>query len=311
MEIITNLDQLSGLSGTIVTVGTFDGVHLGHQGVIQRLITQAWKNGSPSAVLTFSPHPQMVIKSRRRPIKILTSPEEKANYLKDAGVDKVVILPFDEKFARLKAEDFVREILVKRMGMKCIVLGPDHAFGRDRSGDTQMLKDLSQQYGFELDILDPVMTEGGRISSTKIRHLLEEGKVAQASAFLGRFYSLSGRVVKSEGRGRRLQFPTANFEPICPDKLIPGDGVYAVWVLYKGVKYKGVANIGRRPTFNGKDRTLEVHILDFDRNIYWETLTIEFVHYLRPERKFPSEDQLIEQMKKDRMAAKKILDEHS
>ncbi|WP_456426068.1 bifunctional riboflavin kinase/FAD synthetase [Rhodocaloribacter sp.] len=305
------LEQVVHDDRSIVTVGTFDGVHLGHQAILRYLVRRARSNGGSSVVVTFDPHPREVV--RGEPVPLLTTIEERAELLETLGLDRFIVIPFTPAFARLSAEDFVEKILVGRIGLKEIVIGYDHGFGRGRGGDAALLEALGGKLGFTVDVIPPQVVEKHVVSSTEIRALLmDEGDVCEAARLLGRPYALGGTVVEGARRGRSIGFPTANLEVDHPRKVIPKIGVYAVLAtLDDGVTtLGGMMNIGRRPTFEDAGLHLEVHLLEFDGDLYGRRLRIEFVERLRDERKFESIDALVEQLSRDRercMAAIKTL----
>ncbi len=305
------LDQVVHDDRSLVTVGTFDGVHLGHQAILRYLVRRARANGGSSVVVTFDPHPREVV--RGEPVPLLTTIEERAELLEALGLDRFIVIPFTPAFARLSAEDFVERILVGRIGLKEIVIGYDHGFGRGRGGDAALLEALGEKLGFAVDVIPPQVVEEHVVSSTEIRALLiDEGDVREAARLLGRPYALGGTVVEGARRGRSIGFPTANLEVEHPRKVIPKAGVYAVLAtLDDGVTtLGGMMNIGRRPTFENTGLHLEVHLLDFEGDLYGRRLRIEFVERLRDERKFDSVDALVEQLSRDRercMAAVKTL----
>ncbi|GIV59120.1 bifunctional riboflavin kinase/FAD synthetase [Rhodocaloribacter litoris] len=305
------LDQVVYDAGSLVTVGTFDGVHLGHQAILRYLLRRAAENGGRSVVVSFDPHPREVV--RNEPVPLLTTIDERADLFERLGVDRFIVIPFTKDFARLSAEDFVEQVLVARIGLKEIVIGYDHGFGRGRGGDAALLERLGRQHGFTVDVIPPQVVAEHVVSSTEIRQLLvEAGDVREAARLLGRPYALSGTVVEGAGRGRTIGFPTANLAVSHPRKVIPRPGVYAVSVAPGEAAhvYGGMMNIGRRPTFENEGLHLEVHLLDFRGDLYGRSLRIEFVERLRDERKFASVEALVEQLYEDRkrcMAALKAV----
>ena len=311
MEIFWELRSVTKNPNSILTVGTFDGVHRGHLYIINELKKRAEKCKCITTLVTFHPHPQVVLKSPDKPtLKILTTIEEKLELLEKSGLNRVVIIHFTRKFAKTPAQEFVKSILHKTIGFREIVIGYDHAFGKDRQGNIETLQQLGAELNFKVDKLEPFVVDGMVVSSTLIRNLLLDGKVKLANKLLGRFYFLQGKVVKGEGRGQFLNFPTANIEIDSQDKLIPQDGVYTVLVtLEDGKKYQGMMNIGYRPTFNQQklEHTLEVHIFDFNQSIYNKKIKIEFVDKIRDEKKFSSPDELINQLKQDKEKSLTIL----
>lgn len=297
----TSLHDLQETPPTVLTVGFFDGVHRGHRAVIDRVISAARTRGALSAVLTFEPHPQVILTGRKIPL--LTTLEEKAELLGSFGVDKVIVAPFDLRLAQMAPEQFVAETLVDRIGLVHIVIGYDHSFGRGATGNAETITALGGKLGFEVEIVGPVEGEYGTISSSGIRDLIgERGDVTTAARQLGRLYNLAGRVVHGDGRGKELGFPTANLQLEDGNKIIPLRGVYAVKVNRRahGTTHDGVMNIGVRPTVTaGETRVLEVHLLEFDDDLYDEILTIEFLERIRDEQKFEGVEALKRQIGRD------------
>ncbi len=301
MKIVHGFDEKLG-ADRVVTIGTFDGVHTGHLKILETLRAEAARHRAVSTVLTFEPHPRVVLaRSGKAPgVRLLTTFDEKMALLAAQKVDDVVVIRFDEAFSQLSYKAFFEKYIVSRMRLKCLVVGHDHAFGRDRRGNHDAIEALSRTEHFDVRRVDAFHREGVTVSSSKIRRLLAGGDVAGAVPLLGYVYSLSGTVVPGDARGRLLNFPTANVRPDSPDKLIPREGVYAVDVLHRGRTFKGMMNIGYRPTFNKNAFALEVHILEFSETIYGDTLTIRFKKRLRDEKKFASKEALIEQLNIDR-----------
>jgi riboflavin kinase/FMN adenylyltransferase len=298
MEVIYGIENIKREENSILTMGTFDGVHLGHQAIIKEMNNRRGKH-QKSTLVTFEPHPQDVIGKKEREIKLLTLLDEKIEILNLTGLDRLIVIPFAREFSLIEPEEFIEKILVSKIGMKEIIIGFNHAFGKNRRGGFELLKDLEDKFGYVVDMIKPVYFNGENISSTRIRSVIKDGNVELASSLLGRNYSLSGIVVKGDGRGKKLGFPTANIDISSQKKLIPSNGVYEVLVFHSKGKYKGAMNIGTRPTFGLTQKTIEVFILDFDKNIYGERLKVEFVRRIRDEQKFNSVDELIKQMEKD------------
>jgi riboflavin kinase/FMN adenylyltransferase len=286
----------------VVTIGTFDGVHLGHREVIAELKRIARETGGESVVFTFFPHPRMVVTPNEDTIRLLTTQEEKCILLEELMLDRLVIYPFTREFASLTYSEFVKNILVDQMQICKLVTGYDHKFGHDRQGDFQSLKILGDLYGFEVEQLSPMLVENVAVSSTKIRQALETGDVKKVSHYLGYPYLLKGKVVEGRRLGREIGFPTANIQPDDQHKLIPTNGVYAVWVKVGEGRYKGMLNVGTRPTVNTNvdHRSIEVHILDFLADIYQCNISVSFVERIRNEVKFGSLDQLKAQLELDK-----------
>lgn len=305
MEIRSDINH-QPLPPTVATIGFFDGVHRGHRFLINQVKKAAVKNGLCSALVTFPVHPRQVMQSTYRP-QLLSSPKEKLELLETTGVDYCILLPFTQELSKLSAREFM-QLLRDKFNIRMLVIGYDHRFGHNRSDS---FEDYCR-YGKELDIYivrARAYTDGeDKISSSVIRQLLKEGEVGQAAKFLGYNYYLDGTVVDGYKVGRKIGFPTANLQVDCSDKLIPSEGVYAVYVYVEGKKWAGMLNIGHRPTLNnGKDLSIEVNILHFSDDIYHKEMRIEFVKYLRPEEKYDTIDALIAQMHKDREETAKIL----
>lgn len=305
MEIRSDINH-QPLPPTVATIGFFDGVHRGHRFLINQVKKAAVKDGLCSALVTFPVHPRQVMQSTYRP-QLLSSPKEKLELLETTGVDYCILLPFTQELSKLSAKEFM-QLLRDKFNIRMLVIGYDHRFGHNRSDS---FEDYCR-YGNELDIYivrARAYTDGeDKISSSVIRQLLKEGEVGQAAKFLGYNYYLDGTVVDGYKVGRKIGFPTANLQVDCSDKLIPSEGVYAVYVYVEGKKWAGMLNIGHRPTLNnGKDLSIEVNILHFSDDIYHKEMRIEFVKYLRPEEKYDTIDALIAQMHKDREETAKIL----
>ena len=284
-----------------ITVGTFDGVHRGHQGVISYMRRMADAEGLRVVVVTFDPHPQIVLaRPDREPLALLTSIEERCERLSNVGVDDVVVIPFTTEFAQTPADEFVRE-LVSFIDVQHFFIGHDHAFGKNRGGNEELLRHLGAELGFYVERIPPLETEGIVVSSTLVRKTLKSGDVELAASMLGTPYIVRGTVVKGDGRGRTLGIPTANVVPAEPHKLMPANGVYVVTVRHGDAEYLAMANIGVRPTFTSDTApTLEVHILQFDNDIYNTTLDVKFHKRLRGEQKFESREEFLVQLEQDK-----------
>lgn len=293
----------------VVTIGTFDGVHLGHQKVIARLKEIAAGHGGESVIFTFYPHPRLVTAPHETNLRLLTTLEEKKELFARSGIDHLIVFPFTKEFSQLSYAEFVEQVLVEKMHTHCLVVGYDHRFGKNREGGYEYLQNCAEKFGFEIEKLEVLLVDEAHVSSTHIRSALEDGDIFQANKFLGYQFTLHGTVVEGQRVGRKLGFPTANIEASDPYKLIPGYGVYAVEVLLSGKKYGGMLNIGTRPTFNknADNRSIEVHIFDFSGDIYNKEITLIFVGKIRDEQKFSGVEALAEQLKKDKIAALKIL----
>lgn len=298
---------LAAPGGTTVTVGSFDGVHRGHRAVLDALAARAAAVGRMSVLVTFEPHPLEVVNPSQAPLRLSTD-VERVELLAESPVEGVVVLRFDRALAALPPEAFVREILIARCGMRDLVMGHDHGFGRGRSGDVEMLRALGTTDGFGVDVVPPALVGGEPVSSTRIRDLIAAGDLSRAAGLLGRPYRVSGRVTAGEQRGRILGVPTINLGELPDRKLLPPDGVYAVRVEWRGGCVGGMMNQGPRPTFGDARRVLEAHLFGFEGDLYGEWVRIEWVERLRDVRRFGSADELIEQLQRDRMRAHEALD---
>lgn len=308
MQVHYGLENFSARN-TVVTVGTFDGVHRGHQSVIMRLIKLAEEVSGESVIFTFYPHPRLVVSPDEDTLRLLTTKDEKIVQLGRLGIDHIVIFPFTLEFAKLNYNEFVRTVLVEKLNIKYLVVGYDHKFGKNREGDFNSLQELSNKLGFYIEKLDALLVEEMNVSSTKIRDSLENGKVKRANHYLGYSYTLTGKVVEGNRLGRKLDFPTANIETLDEHKLIPGDGVYAVYIKVDNNFYSGMLNIGTRPTVehNADHRSIEVHIFDFNNDIYDKDITLYFEDKIRDEKKFNGLGELRNQLQKDKLRALEML----
>ena len=295
MEQHTNANTFSGSKNTVVTIGTFDGVHIGHQKIVNRLVNHAELD---SVILTFFPHPRMVLQQDNT-IKLLHTIEEKTSVLEQLGLDHLVIHPFTKEFSRLTAQQFVEDILVNQLKAKKIIIGYDHRFGRNRTADISTLKDFGEQYGFVVEEITKQDVDDVAVSSTKIRTALQKGQIEKANAFLGQPYMLTGTIVKGKGIGKTLGYPTPNIQIEEAYKLIPKNGVYIVKTNFKGITYFGMMNIGTNPTVGGKSQTIETYFFNMDTDLYGSKMTIQMLKRIRDEKKFASVDQLIEAMQND------------
>ncbi len=308
MSDITFLSDTVRDQNTTLTVGTFDGVHAGHRVLVNTVIRLAQKEGGRSVIVTFDPHPREIINPGSAGIKLLSSLKERRELLFDMGVDEMVVIPFDRDFSLLSSEQFVRNIIWDKIGVSNFVIGYDHHFGRDRSGTISTVERMGKELGFKSHIVSKQEVGDKTVSSTAIRKAIQdEGDMELATRFLERYYILNGNVVHGDKRGKSLGFPTANLQPDNPAKVIPQKGVYAVWVRVNRNYYQGMMNIGRKPTFDGKKTSMEVHIIDFEEDIYGKDLQIQFVSRVRDEKTFEGADALIDQLKQDREDVLKIL----
>lgn len=305
MLVIRGIQKLE-TENTFITIGNFDGVHLGHQKIFEYLKKKAKQNNGKSVVVTFHPHPIKVL-FKDHPLKLITTTEDKLKLIEQCGIDITVLIPFTLEFAQIEAEDFVREILVQKLQARWIVVGYDYRFGRGRKGDRDLLKILGKSYGFGVTVLRAYKRKGKILSSTAVRNALMEGNIKEANSFLGRAYHIDGEVVKGFGRGSSLLgYPTANILPF--QEIIPKEGVYAVKVTLPHLEktFKGVANIGKNPTFGNSQLSYEVHILDFKEDLLGEKIRVHFIARLRDEKKFASVEELKESIAKDIEKARKI-----
>lgn len=306
MKIFNTIQEFQSKNQTIATLGTFDGVHLGHGKIIERLTQSALDENCESLVLTFFPHPRMVLQNDGT-IKLLNTIEERAVLLEKAGLDNLIIHPFDQKFSQMEAEEFVKTILVDQFHIKKIIIGHDHRFGRNRSADINDLIAFGKIYNFEVEQISAEEIDEVSISSTKIRNALDAGNIVLANEYLGYNYFLTGKVIQGKQLGRTINFPTANIKIEEEYKLIPQNGVYIVRSFIDGNLVYGMMNIGTNPTVDGKKQSIEVHYLDFEGDLYDKIIAVELLHRIRSEEKFPSFDTLRQQIEKDRITAKEFI----
>lgn len=307
MKIYYHLDDFTPLPCGVVTSGTFDGVHLGHQKILSRLKEVAEKHKGETVVLTFWPHPRLVLYPDDHSLKLLNTFEEKAELIKEQGIQHLVRIPFTKEFSNLSSVEFITRILVNTIGTKKLVIGYDHRFGHNREGSFEELKLNGPLYGFEVEEISRQDVDHVAVSSTKIRHALETGDIHTANQLLGKPYRLNGRVIKGDKIGRMMGFPTANIEIDSQHKLIPSDGIYAVNVTYENTLLGGMLYIGHRPTLGGNRKSIEVNIFNFDRDIYGETLTVHFNSLIRRDIKFNDLEDLKQQLVQDKIQALQLL----
>jgi len=293
----------------VVTIGTFDGVHLGHMKIIHRLKDFSAEMQGESVIFTFHPHPRQVLTPEEHNLRLINTLEEKIDLLKASGIDHLIIYPFTREFSALPYTEFVEKILVGQMKTSCLVVGYDHKFGQNRQGNFEYLHQCASKFNFRIEKLDALLVDEMNVSSTRIRQALEQGDIALANKYLGYPYELHGTVVEGKQMGRTIGFPTANIESSDINKLIPGYGVFAVRIRISGTLYRGMLNIGTRPTFNQNAdlRSIEVNIFDFDEDIYHQNISIIFYEKIRNEQKFPNKDALVEQLNMDKISAMKLL----
>jgi riboflavin kinase/FMN adenylyltransferase len=307
MRIYRSFEEIKYDKKTILTVGTFDGVHKGHKAILRRLINDAEKSGLRDLVMTFHPHPQQVVKRRDKiMIELLTTIDERIELFEKNGISNVLIIPFTYQFSQTPPDVFIREMIVGKVGVSKILIGYDHMFGRNREGDLSLLKAQGERFDFEVEKLDARQEKNLIISSTKIRIALKSKDLQLANELLGYNYSAQGTVIEGDRRGRTIGYLTANIQLDDNAKLLPADGVYFVKVYLDGESYYGMTNIGMRPTFdNDIGRTFETYIFDFDSDIYGKKLKVEFLEFIRDELKFDNIEQLIAQLKKDEEKCRK------
>lgn len=299
MKVYHSLEEFTPLQNAIVTSGTFDGVHLGHQKILTRLKETAKKEGGETVVITFWPHPRLIVSPNSDGIQLLSTLDEKIELLEDFGIDHLLILPFTRKLSEMSSERYVQQVLIKAIGTRTLVIGYDHRFGKNREGGFDYLKANKERFKIEIEEIPRQEIENLTISSTKIRKALLNGNISEAKGLLGRNYSFSGLVKKGRQLGRTIGFPTANVHHDKTYKLIPEKGVYAVKVFLRSKEYTGVMNIGSRPTVEGEGITQEVHIFNFNDDIYGEKLKVEIIAFLRKEKKFGNIKDLIDQIRID------------
>ena len=308
MKIFQSIEAIeTPIKNAVVTIGNFDGVHLGHQALLHTVNERADNIGGTSVAITFEPHPIRVLKQNDHP-PLITLIEQKTELIARANIAVLIVIPFSREFAAITPREFVEDLLVRRIGMKSLVIGRDYTFGKDRKGNLEMLRQWAPELGYDVLLVDWIqsVSSGDRVSSTRIRQMVMEGRMASAKRLLGRYYQIRGKVAEGRNRGGRLLgFPTANIN--LQDELCPKNGIYAVLVEHGGKTLKGVANIGYSPTFEDHQFTVEVHIIDFDRNIYNDSIRVNFIKRLRDEIKFESIEALADQIRKDTAQARDIL----
>lgn len=309
MKTHLSIASFTSQNKTIVTIGTFDGVHIGHQKILKKITQIANEENYESVVLTFFPHPRMVLQQDNS-IKLLNTISEKEKLFKNIGIDHLIIHPFDEEFSKLSAEDFVKKILVDQLNIQKIVIGYDHRFGKDRSANLDDLIEFGIKYNFEVEQISAEEINNNAVSSTKIRNSLLDGDIETANSYLGYSYDFTGTVIKGKQLGRTIGFPTANISIEEEYKLLPKNGVYIVQTRIDSTDYFGMMNIGTRPTIDGTTQSVEVYILDFDKEIYNTKLTVSVLKFIREEKKFESFEHLKEQIEKDKITTIKFISSH-
>lgn len=299
MKIFHSLQEFSSIKKTIVTIGTFDGVHIGHQKIVQKIVQNAKEQNCESLILTFFPHPRMVLQNHTD-IKLLNTLDEKIQLLQETGLEHLIIQPFDVAFAQLTAAEFVEKVLVHQLNIQKIIIGHDHRFGKNRSADIDDLVLYGKKYGFEVEQITAEEINAVSVSSTKIRNAILEGDLSLAKEYLGYDYFLTGEVIPGKQLGRTIGFPTANLKITADYKLIPKNGVYIIKSVLNHMTVFGMMNIGTNPTVGGKTISLEVHYLNFEANLYHQEVKVSILKFIRPEQKFDSVTQLTEQLEKDK-----------
>ncbi len=309
VQVHYDIDKLPVFNKAVITIGTFDGVHMGHRQVISRLKAEAAAVGGETVIITFHPHPRKVVSSAILGIRLINTLEEKTGLLRQLGIDHLVVVPFTHAFANQPAETYLADFLIGRFHPHTIIIGYDHRFGRDRLGDYRLLEKCAPKYNYALKEIPKHVLENISISSTNIREAILHSQIATANILLGYDYFFSGEVVHGDKLGRKLGYPTANLKTHNEEKLIPGNGIYAVYVQLEGSdqKMKGMMSIGFRPTVDGKKRVAEVNIFDFDQEIYGQTLTVTLHKYLREEVKFDNLEDLVKQIDQDKVDSLKVL----
>jgi len=309
MKIIKSINEITGeFTNSIVTIGNFDGIHLAHQDIFKRVTKEAHDENRKSVVITFNPHPKKILRPERRPFFLITSLDEKLKLIEDQGIDAVLLIEFSMEFAKITAEEFVKNILWDKLHIKKIFIGHDYVFGRDKGGNEEYLKFLGKTLGFKVTVINAIKVNDTIISSTNTRNAILDGNVELAARFLGRPYNLGGTVIKGHQRGAVIGFPTANIEP---DKvLVPRRGVYAIIAEIEGKTHPAVLNIGFNPTFSNDKLSIEAHIIDFEENILGKNLDVFFVDRIRDEMKFDGPERLAEQIKRDIDKARELLSPH-
>jgi len=306
MKIFNNIQSYSSEKESILTIGTFDGVHIGHNKILTKLVEESKKNNLSSLIMTFFPHPRIVLQKSQE-IKMIDTMDEKIHLFEKTGVDNLIIQPFDENFSKIRAKEFVEEILVKKLKIKHIIIGYDHRFGKDREASVEDLKKFGLNYMFTVEEIAAQEIHSIAISSTKIRNAILKGEIKKCNEYLGRNFMLTGKVVHGDGLGKEINFPTANIQIKEPYKIIPKNGVYLAKTIFNSNIYFGMMNIGVRPTIGGKNKSLEIYFFNFKDNIYDKTISIEIINKIRDEEKFSSIDELKTQLKKDEQFCLKLI----
>jgi len=307
LKVYRSIEEFKPVNHPIVTIGTFDGVHLGHKAIFEQMKKDAAQCGGETVLITFSPHPRLVLYKDSKNLKFINTQSKKLERIEKSGIDHLIIIPFTKEFSKNSSEEFISSYVVKHVHPEIIIIGYDHHFGKNREGNIQLLESLKKKYHYDVVQVPPFYVDGQPVSSTRIRNLLQSGNLKEANRMLGYEYAITGEVVRGNTIGHKLGFPTANIKISNEFKLIAANGVYACRALIEGKMYKGMSNIGVRPTIDHGDLTIEINIFDFDQDIYGETITIFFVDRLRDEKKFENLDALKEQLFRDKEQSLSIL----
>tara|TARA_B100000609_G_C17210317_1_gene433422 strand:+ start:303 stop:1229 length:927 start_codon:yes stop_codon:yes gene_type:complete len=307
VKIYNSIEEFIPKFKVALTLGTFDGVHIGHQSIIEKLNEVAEKIDGESVLMTFYPHPRHVLHPNNQKLKLLSTIEERSEMLKEYGLKHFIIQEFTKKFSQLKSENFVKEILVDKLCVKKLIIGYDHHFGRNREGNYEKLLRLSNLYSYEVEKIDPLNYMGSSVSSTKIRKKIHENKFKEVRKLLGRYFSFSGKIIEGKKMGKKIGYPTANIIVENVNKLMPNDGVYAVYIKVNSKDYMGMMNIGYNPTFNSSKKSVEVHILDFNEDIYGIDVKVSIVEKIRKEKKFLSVEDLKKNLDIDKKKVRQLL----
>lgn len=302
MKVFRSLGEYEKGVRPVATIGTFDGVHFGHRKILNTVLQAAKEVNGESVVLSFHPHPRLFLYPDDNPLRLLQTVEEKIERLEALGIDKLLLIPFNKQFSRLSSHQFIEDILIETVGIHKIVIGYDHRFGKNRTGSIEELRTYQDRHGFEVEEIPAQQVDNAKVSSTKIRNALHEGAVTTANNYLGYEYSVTGKVIKGEQLGRQLGYPTANVRPTDKYKLIPGDGVYLASILIDGKLHYGMLNVGSKPTVGDFPRGIEINIFDFNADIYGKTVTINFIDWIRPDKKFNGLDALVRAIDGDKVA---------
>ncbi|MEZ4829063.1 MAG: bifunctional riboflavin kinase/FAD synthetase [Bacteroidia bacterium] len=311
MEVYRSLESFIKNGPTVATIGTFDGVHLGHRVILDRLKASAREESSRSLVITFHPHPRLVLFPENNPLRLLQTLEEKIETLESIGIDKVLVIPFSKDFSRIPSKAFIRDILIQTADIRKIIIGYDHKFGKNRTGGIEELRELADEGNYKVEEIPAQTIDNANISSTKIRKALAEGDATAANLYLGYPYSFAGTVIHGEKQGRKLGFPTANIDPEDPRKLIPRDGIYFVQAKVEGENHWGLMSIGKKPTMGEFERSQEVWLYNFDRDIYGKNIRVNVLEWMRGEEKFDSLDALIAAMNRDKQIGEELIQKFS